>query len=108
MTLPSAASRSVRVASRDDRTRSGFPAARQAPESRYRLAGIPGSGHPYPPAGRWRPTVGRPRSTTGCGRARGAGARGPGAPGPGGAAPGFRLTLPNDGRILLTVTFKKM
>jgi hypothetical protein len=51
MTLPSAASTPVRVASRDDRTPSRFPASRQAPESGYRLAGMPGSGHPYQPAG---------------------------------------------------------
>jgi hypothetical protein len=57
MTLPSAASTPVRVASRDDRTRTRLPASRQAPESGYRLAGMPGSGHPYQPAGRCRGIV---------------------------------------------------
>jgi len=57
MTLPSAASTPVRVASRDDRTRSRFPASRQAPESGYRLAGMPGSGHLYQRAGTRRAIV---------------------------------------------------
>jgi len=59
MTLPSVASASVRVASRDDRTRSRSPASRQAPESGYRVAGMTGSGHPYQTAGRWRRRRGR-------------------------------------------------
>jgi hypothetical protein len=73
MTLPSAGSTPVRVASRDDRMRSRFPAWWQAPESGYLLAGMPGSGHPYQPAGTVAHNRGRlpaeERSTTGAGGA---------------------------------------